>query len=152
MTPDVAQVVEQMIPPNQNLKSTEHLNYQPGDLVRIQCQESTALPVQKVWDGCWGIVQSTNNAHVRVLVGNKEVDYTASDLNRDNVLDVHRETCDRILALWQTELEAIEQTVLQELQRRQFFTDLETQIICFMEAKLHRASQAPFGHRRGSSQ
>ncbi len=125
-----------MIPPTQNLKSTEHSNYQPGDLVRIECQ-AEALPAQKVWDGCWGIVKLTTNAHVRVLVGSKEVDYTASDLNRDDVLEVHsRETCERILALWQTKLEAIEQTVLQELQRRQFFTDLEIQIICFMEAKL----------------
>ncbi|MBV8885996.1 MAG: hypothetical protein JO235_18655 [Chroococcidiopsidaceae cyanobacterium CP_BM_RX_35] len=135
-----------MIPPTQHIQPGEHLNYQPGDLVRIRCQ-AEAIPSQKVWDGCWGIVQSTDT-YIRVLVGGKEVDYMASDLNWDDNSDAQfRETCERILVLWQTELEAIEQTVLTELQHRQFFTDLETQMICFMEAKLSGASQARFGRR-----
>ncbi|MBV9389449.1 MAG: hypothetical protein JOZ78_23755 [Chroococcidiopsidaceae cyanobacterium CP_BM_ER_R8_30] len=129
-----------MIPPSQPLKPAENLNYRPGDLVRIRCQ-AEAPPTQKVWNGCWGMVQSTD-ASVRVLVGGKEVDYLTSDLNWDENLNTQfRETCERILALWQTELEAIEQTVLAELQQRQSFTDLETQIVCFIEAKLSKASQ-----------
>jgi hypothetical protein len=53
----------------------------------------------------------------------------------DNSEPKFRDTCDRILALWQTELEPIEQTVLKELQHRHFFTDLETQMLSLMEAK-----------------
>ena len=50
----------------------------------------------------------------------------AGDLDwEDNPDPKFRDTCDRILVLWQVELEPIERTVLKELQRRHFFTDLE---------------------------
>ncbi|MBV9386787.1 MAG: hypothetical protein JOZ78_10210, partial [Chroococcidiopsidaceae cyanobacterium CP_BM_ER_R8_30] len=45
------------------------------------------------------------------------------------------EICERVMALWQTRLEAIEQMLLKELQSRQFFTDLEIQLITCMEAQ-----------------
>ncbi len=58
------------------------------------------------------------------------------DLDWDDNSDAqYRVNCERLLTLWQTELEPIEQTVLKELQQRQFFTDLETQIVTLMEAK-----------------
>lgn len=60
----------------------------------------------------------------------------ADDLDWDDNSDAEfRVNCERLLTLWQTELEPIEQTVLKELQQRQFFTELETQIVTLMEAK-----------------
>lgn len=132
----VTQAVSEVLSPTRFVKQTLPAKYKPGELIRIQCQAG-ALPEQKVWDGCWGIVQSTGNIScVRVLVGSKEIDCMAGDLDWDDNSDVKfRDTCERILTLWQTELEPIEQTVLKELQRRHFFTDLEKQMIVLMEAK-----------------
>jgi len=102
--------------------------------VRIQCR-AEALPAQKKWNGCWGIVQSIGTP-VQVLINDQKVDYEEADLKRDENSEVQfHQTCERILALWQTELEAIEQTLLQELLHRQSFTDLETQMICWLETK-----------------
>lgn len=111
--------------------------YKPGDLVRIKCALG-ALPEQKAWDGCWGAVQSTGSIScVRVLVGSKEIDYMAGDLDWDDNSDPKKsETCDRILNLWQQpDLEPVEENLLQFLQRRHFFTNLEVQIISLMETK-----------------
>ena len=132
----VAQAVDEVLNPTRFVKRTNLSKYKAGDLVRIQCQTG-ALPEQRTWDDCWAIVQSTGNIScVRVLVGNKEVDYMADDLDWNDNSDARlRDTCERLLVLWQTELEPIEQTVLKELQRRHFFTDLETQIISLLEAK-----------------
>ncbi len=59
----------------------------------------------------------------------------AGDLDwEDNPDPKFRDTCSRILALWQAELEPIERTVLKELTRRHFFTDLEIQMISLIEA------------------
>lgn len=132
----VARAVGEVLNSTRFVKRTNPSKYKAGDLVRIQCQTG-ALPEQRTWDGCWAIVQSTGNIScVKVLVGNKEVDYMADDLDWNDNSDAQlRDICDRLLALWQTELEPIEQTVLKELQRRHFFTDLEVQIISLLEAK-----------------
>lgn len=132
----VAQAVNERLNPTRFAKRTSPSRYKPGDFVRIKCQAG-ALPEQQVWNACWAIVQSTGNIScVRVLVGNSEVDYMADDLDWDDNSEAQfRVNCKRLLTLWQTELEPIEQTVLKELQRRQFFTDLETQIVTLMEAK-----------------
>lgn len=132
----VAQAVNQRLNPTRFAKRTSPSKYKAGDLVRIQCQAG-ALPEQHLWNGSWAIVQSTGNIScVRVLVGNREVDYMADDLDWDDNSDAEfRVNCERLLRLWQTELEPIEQTVLKELQQRQFFTELETQIVILMEAK-----------------
>lgn len=132
----VAKAVRQTIAPTQFLTLVaETPNYQPGELVRVQCP-AKALQAQKKWDGCWGIVQSSD-VHVRLLVGGQKVDYEPANLTKDENLDVqYYQTCERILALWQTKLEAIEQAVLKELQQRRSFTELEIQMICLMETKL----------------
>jgi hypothetical protein len=130
------QAVNYILNPAQFTKTTLPSKYKPSQLVRIKCAIS-ALTEQKAWNGCWGIVQSTGNiSSVRVLVGNQEVNYMAGDLDWEDSSDVQfRQTCNRILALWQNELEPIEQTLLKELQRRYFFTDLEKQMISLLEAK-----------------
>ena len=132
----VAQAVNERLNPTRFARRTSPSKYKAGDLVRIQCQVG-ALPEQHLWNGNWAIVQSTGNIScVRVLVGNREVDYMADDLDWDDNSDAQfRVNCERLLTLWQTELEPIEQTVLKELQQRQFFTDLEIQIVTLMEAK-----------------
>lgn len=126
---------------NELLRPTRFVTQQPSkfqrsDLVRIKCAVG-ALPEQKAWDGCWAIVQSVGTIScVCVLVGSKEVDYMVGDLDWDDNSDPKfRDASERILTLWQTELEPIEQTVLKELQRRHFFTDLELQMISLIEAK-----------------
>ncbi len=130
------QAVDEILNPAQLTKQVLPSKYKPGQLVRIKCATG-ALTEQKVWNGCWGIIQSTGNiSNVKVLVGNKEVDYMAGDLDWDDNSDIEfRQTCTRILALWQNELEPIEQTLLKELQHRYFFTDLEKQMISLLEAK-----------------
>ena len=85
-----------------------------------------------------GIVQSTGNIScVRVLVGSKEIDYMAGDLDWDDNLDPKKsETCSHILNLWQQpELEPVEENLLRFLQHRHSFTDLEVQMLALMEAK-----------------
>lgn len=125
---------------NQTLLAARQPNlaakYKSGDLVRIECQAG-ALSDQKAWDGCWGIVHSTGNiSAVSVTVGSKEINYMAGDLDWDDNSETQfRSTCERILTLWQVELEPIERTVLKELQRRHFFTNLEEEIIALMENK-----------------
>ena len=132
----VTQAVDEILNSTWQAKQIEPPPYKAGEFVRIQCRAG-ALPEQKAWNGCWGIVYSTGNIScVRVLVGSKEVDYMAGDLDwNDNSHAQFRQICERILALWQTELEPIEQTVLKELQHRHFFTDLEIQMISLMESK-----------------
>lgn len=132
----VNQAVNEMLSPARFVKPPEASKYQAGSFVRVVCQVG-ALPEQKAWNGCWAVVQSTGNIScVRVLVGGFEVNYMAGDLDWEDHSDVRfRDTCERILALWQTELEPIEQTLLKELQRRHFFTDLEMQMISLMECK-----------------
>ncbi|MBV9388054.1 MAG: hypothetical protein JOZ78_16660 [Chroococcidiopsidaceae cyanobacterium CP_BM_ER_R8_30] len=133
----VTQAVKQIINSTELQKPVETSKFQLGELVWIKCQ-SKVLPIQKVWDGCWGIVQSTSWC-VLVLIGCKEVEYQAGHLKQNNKADaLFLDTCKRIMALWQTELESIEQMVLKELQRRPVFTDLELQIITCMEARRSR--------------
>lgn len=140
----VTQAVNQLLTSDRLTKPALPSKYKAGDLIRIKCIAG-ALPEQKTWDGCWGIVLSTGNiSSVNVLVGGKEVSYMACDLDwNDFNDDVFQHTCERILELWQTELEPIERTVLKELQRRHFFTDLEKQMISLMEAK-HLEPECPF--------
>ncbi|MBV9386783.1 MAG: hypothetical protein JOZ78_10190 [Chroococcidiopsidaceae cyanobacterium CP_BM_ER_R8_30] len=130
----ITKAVKQIAESTRSLKQAKLPKFQPGELVRIKCK-TEALPAQKMWNDCWGIVKLASS-NVQVLVGGKEVVYAVDDLERDNNCDARfRETCDRILSLWQTELEPIEQVTLKELQHRQFFTDLETQIVSCMETK-----------------
>lgn len=131
----VAKAVNELLRPTRFV-AQQPSKFQRSDLIRIKCAVG-ALPEQKAWDGCWAIVQSVGNIScVRVLVGSKEVDYMVGDLDWDDNSDPQfRDVSERILTLWQTELEPIEQTVLKELQHRHFFTDLELQMISLMEAK-----------------
>ena len=109
----IATAVKQIAESTPLPQQVELSKFQPQELVWIKCQ-ARGLPEQKIWNGCWGIVQSTG-LHVRVVVAGKEVDYAASDLQKDKLCDAQFGlTCKRISALWQTELEAIEQTVLKE--------------------------------------
>jgi hypothetical protein len=133
----VTQAVTEMLNPPQPIKQNQPPPYKPGELVRIQCRAG-ALSTQKVWNDCWGIVQSTGSIScVRVLVGSKEVEYMSGDLDwENNPGPKFRNTCERILNLWQqAELEPVEENLLKFLQRRRFFTDLEMQIVALMEAK-----------------
>lgn len=114
--------------------NTEAPPFQVGELVRIACQPG-ALPEQKVWRGCWGIVKATGNiCALNVLVGNQEVSFIASDLDWEQNSDPQfRDTCDRILKLWQkAELEPVEENLLKFWQRRYFFTELELKVIALL--------------------
>ncbi len=133
----VTSAVNEILAHSQLTRQTLPSKYLVGDFVRIQCTAG-ALPEQKVWNGCWGIVLSTGNiSSVNVLVGSKEVNYMTSDLDWDDNLDIEfYQTANQILNLWQQQdLEPVEENLLKFLQRRHFFTDLEKQIISLMEAK-----------------
>jgi|GEM_PF-1743979 len=130
----ISKAVRQIVNSTQLLAPAEISQFQPGELIWIKCRARVS-PLQKRWDGCWGIMRSTGSS-VQVLVGNQEVEYQASDLQRKHNSDERFfEICERVMALWQTRLEAIEQMLLKELQSRQFFTDLEIQLITCMEAQ-----------------
>ena len=102
----VTKAVDEIFNSNREAERTEAPPYKPSELVRIYCRAG-ALPEQKAWNGCWAIVHSTGNIScVRVLVGGKEIAYMAGDLDWDENSDAQfRHICERILALWQTELE-----------------------------------------------
>lgn len=134
----VAKAVTEILNPTRVVKDAPTASkYKPGDLVRIKCALG-ALPEQKAWDGCWGTVQSTGSIScVVVLVGSKEIDYMAGDLDWDDNSDPKfSETCVRILNLWQQpDLEPVEENLLNFLQHRHFFSNLEVQMITLMEVK-----------------
>lgn len=133
----VNKAVSEILREARTAKATLASKYQIGELVRINCAVG-ALSEQKAWEGCWGIVKSIGNIScVRLLVGGMEVDYMAGDLDwEDNTDPKFRNTCERILKLWQqTDLEPVEENLLKFLQRRRFFTDTEVQMIVLMEAK-----------------
>ncbi len=135
----VADAVNQLLSPARAVNQNLPVKYKRGDLVHIKCVKG-ALPEQKAWNGCWGIVHSTGTISlVRVLVGRQEIEYMVGDLDwNDNLDPKFRDTCERILTLWRKpQLEPVEENLLNFFQKRHYFSDLELKMIDLMENNAH---------------
>jgi hypothetical protein len=86
---------------NQPLQTSPH-SYEIGQLVLIQCEESTASERCRRYSSCWAIVQHVYESAAVVAVGGDMVRYLFSDLQLiENASPVLPEVCERVMCLWQ---------------------------------------------------
>lgn len=86
----------------QSLQASVTHNYEVGQLVLIQCEDSTAGEQCRQYSGCWGIVHDVYESTAVVAVGGKIIKYLLCDLQPiENPSAVLRDVCDRITKLWQ---------------------------------------------------
>lgn len=86
---------------NQPLQTSPTHTYEVGQIVLIQCEDSTAGEQCRQYSGCWGIVHDVYESTVVVAVGGEMVKYLLCDLQPiENPSSVLREVCDRMVCLW----------------------------------------------------
>lgn len=83
-------------------QSSPTYSYEVGQLVLIQCDDSTAQQGCRQYCGCWGIVHDVFESAAVVAVGGEMVRYLLCDLQPiENPSPVLREVYDRVACLWQ---------------------------------------------------
>lgn len=76
--------------------------YEVGQLVLIQCEDSTAQQQCRHYSGCWGIVHHVFESALVVAVSGEMVRYLFCDLQPiENRSPMLREVCARVARLWQ---------------------------------------------------
>ena len=77
-------------------------NYEVGQLVVIQCEDSAAQQRYRQYSGCWGIVHDVFESAAVVAVGGEMVRYLFSDLQLiENPNPLLKGVCDCVMNLWQ---------------------------------------------------
>jgi len=82
------------------------------------------------------MVKSVGDVSVTVSFGQRAENFMALDLIRhEKLTSQFREPCQKILNLWQEELELMEETILRELQHKEAFTPWEIKLISWIESQ-----------------
>ncbi len=88
--------------PKQPLQTSITYSYEIGQLVLIQCEDSTAQQQCRQYSGCWGVIEHVFESALVVAVGGEMVKYLLCDLQPiENPSAVLREVCVRVASLWQ---------------------------------------------------
>jgi ribosomal protein L21E len=86
------------------LQTSPAYTYEIGQIVLIQCKDSTAQQQCRQYSGCWGIVHHVYESTAVVVVGGEMVKYLLCDLQPiENPSAVLREVCARVARLWQVQ-------------------------------------------------
>jgi hypothetical protein len=106
------------------------------DIVFVDIERHEAVsPQEKKWNGCWGkVTQIGESSTVKVNVGRDYLQLFPRDLKPiDAPSSTLQDVVERVLRLRGFELDEIEETMLDVLQRREWFASRQLDYLDFME-------------------
>ena len=118
-------------------KATPPNPFSVGDLVSVDIDRHEAVsPQEKKWNGCWGkVTQIGERGSLTVDVGKKSLQLFPRDIKPIDAPSINlRDVIERVLRLRGFELDEIEEKLLDDIQRREWFTPRQIHYLDFMDS------------------